>query len=291
MTSPLVSVIIPAYNHEKYIIECLSSVVEQDYRRTQIIFIDDGSRDSTAAKAETFLQKFAPSSICVRKRNSGAANTINIGIRLSHGSFINILNSDDSFGRHRISTCVDFALRSGKQFIYTGVNFIDSDSQPAAFDEYVKSLILADISSHSYPTIGFALMRNQLAISTGNFFFSRDLYSKVGDFRNYLYVHDWDFILRSLFFEEPAKIEENLYNYRLHGTNSFKGLEDIAGYETTEVMSNFIWSMVSRYPVNHRAPSPKYWPCIFERFMEEWNYQRFLPPRFQTRTVEEGALE
>ena len=124
-------------------------------------------------------------------------------------------------------------------------------------------------------------MRNQLAISTGNFFFSMALARRVGPFQSYRYVHDWDYILRCLFFVEPYALEEQLYNYRFHGENSFKSLAHIAGYETSEVMRNFLWSMTSRLPENGRAPCPFFWPELFEYYVQHWNYHVYLPPRFR----------
>ncbi|TXN15048.1 glycosyltransferase [Methylobacterium sp. WL122] len=289
MTNPLVSIIIPSYNHERYIIKCLESVVNQEYKPIEIILIDDGSRDKTADLAESYLNTHAPKSIVIRRKNNGAANAINQAIKLSSGHYINILNSDDYFSRSRISMCVDLCLRQQAEFVFAGINFIDENNKNCQIDNYIMSLIKSGNDAISFPSIGFALMKNQLAISTGNFFFSRTLYNKLGGFRSYLYVHDWDFILRSLYYTEPLVIKEKLYNYRFHGENSYKSLENIAGYETSEVMRNFLWLMTSHPPLNGTAPCPFYWPGVFERFVRKWNYEVYLPPRYR-RTALDGML-
>lgn len=281
MSYPLVSVIVPAYNHEKYIVECLKSIFDQEYRRLEIILIDDGSTDSTAEKASAFLSKHAPSSVLIRQKNSGAANAINRGIALSRGDYINIINSDDYFSPDRISFFVDLCERTGAELAFSEVNFVDHMSMPAVVDGYLASIVDADRKSYDFPSIGFAFMKNQLAISTGNLFFSKRIFDLVGSFNDYRYVHDWDFILRCLYYTEPVRIRQKLYNYRFHGENSFKSLADIAGYETKEVMRNFLWRMTSSMPKNELAPCPFYWHVVFEKFIDDYNYSVYMPPRYR----------
>lgn len=273
-----VSVIIPMYNHRRFIERAIISVVLQTYRPIELIVIDDGSTDGTAQEARLILNKLMPSAILIERQNRGAAQTINEAIGIARGEYINILNSDDEFVPHRLEECISAAKRYNRDMIYGSVEFVDEDGMLAAEDQYLRDLNDAQTKASTYPTLGFALMRNQLAISTGNFFFSRKLYDKVGPFRSYKYVHDWDFILRSVFYTEPLALNSVLYKYRLHGNNSFRDLAHIAGYETSEVMRNFLWSMVSRMPENGRAPCPHYWPGVFQILLERWNYQTYMPP-------------
>lgn len=281
MRRPLVSVIVPMYNHRRFIERALLSVVKQDYRPLQVVAIDDGSTDDTGIIARDFLEENMQSAIVIIRNNRGAAETINEAIQMSSGDYINILNSDDEFTLDRISHCVSAAQRLGKSMVFGDVEFINDLNQVAEPDEYIDALKQVRQEVSSYPTLGFALMRNQLAISTGNFFFSRRLWEKIGPFRSYKYVHDWDFLLRSLYYEEPVFLSNVLYKYRLHGKNSFKELGHISAYETTEVMRNFVWSMVSKLPENGRAPSPHYWPGVFEVLLERWGYHAYLPPRLR----------
>jgi glycosyltransferase involved in cell wall biosynthesis len=280
MSNPLVSVLVPMYNHENYIERALGSIVEQSYRPIEIIAIDDGSKDRTSEIAQRFLHKNMPSAIVLQRPNRGAAQTINQALSLASGYYINILNSDDFFSPNRIARCVDAAQRTKKDFIFSGVRFVDDQGRTAEDDDYIRGLKNTEKELLALPTLGFRLMRHQMAISTGNFFFSSELARRIGPFQSYRYVHDWDFILRSLFFVEPYFVEEKLYNYRFHGENSFKSLAHIAEYETSEVMRNFLCRMLSRIPENGRAPCPHFWPQLFKHYVKVWNYQVYLPPRF-----------
>ena len=282
MTLPLISVIVPAFNHSEFIERALRSVVEQTYRPIELVVIDDGSFDNTAALCESFLSRNMPTATFLKRANRGAAYTINQGIALSSGEYINVLNSDDTFHSERLARCLGRVVDSQSELLFTGVQFVNAADQPAPSDEYVRDLRAAELSAAGLPSLGFGFFRNQLAISTGNLFFSRRLYDKVGSFRDYRYIHDWDFVLRAIFFTEPLRIDDELYCYRLHGSNSFKSLADVAAYETKEAMRNFTHLMVSRLPENILAPSPHYWPGIFEHFMMLWNYEVYLPPRYRS---------
>lgn len=72
MNPPLISVCVPAYNHEQYIVQALDSVLEQDWPNTELVIINDGSRDSTEALIETWIgdhEKSIPVTFCTRPNN------------------------------------------------------------------------------------------------------------------------------------------------------------------------------------------------------------------------------
>lgn len=91
---PLVSVVIPVYNVESYLRECVTSVVKQTYTNIEIILIDDGSTDNSGTLCDSFA--LSDSRICVfHKKNGGLSDARNYGIRRSHGSLISFIDSDD----------------------------------------------------------------------------------------------------------------------------------------------------------------------------------------------------
>ena len=105
MTNPLVSVIIPVYNTQKYLRAAIESVLAQDYRPLEIIVVDDGSTDSSAAIAQSF-----PEVLCIRQPNQGAGAARNTGLAHSHGEFIAFLDADDLWVPHKTSWQVNFLL-------------------------------------------------------------------------------------------------------------------------------------------------------------------------------------
>lgn len=86
--SPLVSIIIPAYNEEKYIIKCLSSLKKQSYPRYEIIFVDDGSSDRTKEIAEQYADTV------ITQAHQGAGVARNNGAKKSKGSILVFIDAD-----------------------------------------------------------------------------------------------------------------------------------------------------------------------------------------------------
>lgn len=90
----MVSIIIPVYNGEKYIEECINSCIKQSYRDIEIIIVDDGSSDSTISICET-LERKDNRIVIIRKKNGGVSSARNMGIDVCSGEFIMFLDSDD----------------------------------------------------------------------------------------------------------------------------------------------------------------------------------------------------
>lgn len=100
---PLVSVIIPAYNHDKYVERAISSVLTQTYRHIELIVVDDGSTDNTLAVIEQVRSKSEKDFKIIAKKNGGVSSALNAGIAASHGEYIAILASDDWFLPEKIA--------------------------------------------------------------------------------------------------------------------------------------------------------------------------------------------
>lgn len=91
---PKVSIVIPVYNVEKYLRECLDSLISQTLRDIEIICVNDGSTDSCPFILEEYLSNDERVKV-ISKANSGYGNTVNIGIDAAEGEYIAIVESDD----------------------------------------------------------------------------------------------------------------------------------------------------------------------------------------------------
>lgn len=97
MSNALISVVIPAHNAEKTIAACLESIRRQDWRELQIIVVDDGSTDGTAALVERMAAE-DPRIELVRKPNGGVSSARNEGLAHCRGDYIRFADSDDAVG-------------------------------------------------------------------------------------------------------------------------------------------------------------------------------------------------
>lgn len=273
-----VSVIVPCYNHERYVERCLRSINEQTIGPIEIIVIDDGSTDSSWQKIRSFSFRPEHEVTVLRSPNRGAHAALNEGLSRARGEWLAICNSDDFFANERLEHMVARATAVGSAFAFSKIWCVDADGRNVSEDtEYSRNLLARQNEISSFPSVGWSLMPTNVAISTGNFVFRRELVKTVGFFRPYKLVHDWDYALRALLVAEPVYIPEALYAYRLHGTNSFKALnEEVAARECPELMRRY-WKAAHRSrPANPQAPSPFHWPVFNEVFLAELHYQPYL---------------
>ena len=99
----LVSVIIPAYNAEKYIAFCLDTVTAQTYRNLEIIVVDDGSKDSTGKICDEYAEKDSRIKV-IHQDNKGVAQTRNVGLDNASGEYFAFIDSDDYIGAGMLRT-------------------------------------------------------------------------------------------------------------------------------------------------------------------------------------------
>ena len=98
MKNPLVTVVIPAYNAEKYIGECLDSILKQTMHDFEVLVIDDGSTDGTGDVVKDLAKKDERIKY-IKQKNMGVARTRNMGVGLAKGEFIAFMDNDDFIDR------------------------------------------------------------------------------------------------------------------------------------------------------------------------------------------------
>lgn len=270
---PTVSVIIPTYNHEAFVGEALRSVLEQSCRDFELIVIDDGSTDGTAAVVENTLRNAPRPWRLVRQANQGAHHAINSGLQLARGEFLTILNSDDFYHPERLRRFVTTARGTGSRLLYSRVSYVDEHGRPLPEDHPEQQRYRQALQdSELFPSRSFELLRHNCAVTSGNLFFHRSLYHEIGPFRPLRLCHDWDFLLRALLVEEPVWQDEALMSYRLHGTNAIvrenQG-NQLGARETEVVLGSYFHG--AQDPINPLAPTAvnwgEYWIYFRHRFL------------------------
>lgn len=101
--SPRISVIIPVYNVEKYLSECVNSVLVQDFQDYEMILVDDGSTDNSGKICDEYASKYSQIKV-IHKENGGLSDARNFGIKEAQGDYLMFLDSDDFWqGSNRLS--------------------------------------------------------------------------------------------------------------------------------------------------------------------------------------------
>lgn len=92
--NPLISVIVPIYNVEKYLARCVDSIVNQTYKNLEIILVDDGSPDRCPQMCDDYAEKDSRIKV-VHKKNGGLSDARNAGMAVATGEYISFIDSDD----------------------------------------------------------------------------------------------------------------------------------------------------------------------------------------------------
>jgi len=183
-SSPSVSIIIPDYNHARFVGDAISSVLAQDYNDLEIIVVDDGSTDNS----REVIDQFGSQVKYIYQENAGLSAARNTGIRASKGVFIGVLDADDMYEPAFIKTLVrSLEANPDVDGIYCGYRFVDE-----------KNNLLPQIENRPVPSD-----KLYVALLDGNFFvpesifLRRHVYETVGFFDEALRgVEDWDMWLR-----------------------------------------------------------------------------------------------
>lgn len=94
MREPLISVIVPIYKVEKYLTECVDSIINQSYHNLEIILVDDGSPDNCGMICDEYKKK-DNRIVVIHKENGGLSDARNVGLRAMHGDYLMFVDSDD----------------------------------------------------------------------------------------------------------------------------------------------------------------------------------------------------
>jgi glycosyltransferase involved in cell wall biosynthesis len=260
---PTVSVVMPAYMHAHFVGEAIASVFAQTNAPLEFIVIDDGSRDATVECCRMALRD-APFPVrFIARENRGAAFTLNQGIELAKGEFIQLLNSDDRLPPQRIAMMLAALGESDAKWGYGRVALINRYGLPVGplADARAAELMAVQDAAMMSNTLGLAMLRANSAISSGNLMFCKRLWQALGGFRDYRYNHDWDFCLRATLLCEPVLVPHAMYEYRIHGCNTITESGDAARNEWHRVIAAFI----------EHAHGQSDWPNPFAPTLDNWD--------------------
>jgi len=247
---PSVSVVMPAYNHERFVKQTLDSILAQTHGNLEIIVVDDGSLDATGEVLDAYARCCITHPLMVVHRpNTGAHDAINHGLALARGDVVALINSDDLYAPTRLERCLGAMTQRNAAFAFSDISFIDEDGEAIGSDAvYVTQLRNSIAQGFRAPDPVYALIKSNIAISSGNFVFNRRLLEATGGFCALRVCHDWDFILGASYYTALAVVDEPLYLYRMHGANTFVDRGLSTRLEIEQLLSRFFHD-IDRHPL------------------------------------------
>lgn len=202
---PLISIIIPAYNAAGFIRETIQSVVTQSYDNWELIVVDDGSTDQTAAIVNEFVNNRRVR--LFQKPNTGVADSRNFGYKHSCGSWCCFLDADDRLKPDCLERRV-FHLQENVKFYHNDIALIDSNGEETGG-------IKRGLSGHVLDDL--LIWKRTVIPGPSSIFLAKEVFDTVGGFDPaFSTAADQDFFFRTAALFPVQRIPEVLTLYRDH---------------------------------------------------------------------------
>ena len=143
-----VSVLVPIYNVEKYLEECLNSIVNQTLKDIEIILLDDGSKDNSAVVCDYYAKNDNRVKV-VHKENSGYGATLNIGLKEATGDYISIIESDDFIDLHMIEYLYNVAKTNDADIVKSNFYLHFSKENKNVYFNNFKFIVANQVTNSS----------------------------------------------------------------------------------------------------------------------------------------------
>ena len=242
MTTPSVSVVIPAFNHAAYLEQTISSALAQTWRDFEVVVVDDGSTDDTPEVAE----RFADSIHFIWQANRGMAGARNTGVRAARGQFISFLDDDDVWKPNYLAAVtLKFLEDPNLAACYTGAQMIDSEGhllpQTSARTVAPERLYSTLIDGGFFPPSTVTVRKSVL--------------DEVGLFDEALQgCADWDMWLRFSSQYKFRGVAEVLVLYRIHAGGLSSNIDHMFTDNLKAVHKHFgpAEGALERWPIQRR---------------------------------------
>lgn len=224
---PLISVVIPTFNHEEYIEEAIQSVLEQTYKNYEIIVVDDGSKDNT----RNIIRKFENNIKYIHQKNQGPSFARNRGLKKASGGLIAFLDADDVWMKEKLDLQYDM-IQQDMSIGIVGCSAYDIDKNGNIIDQWSSK----DFQSH-IDFLEELSIRNEFYGGTSGALIKKECFEKVGLFNEYLHFgEDWDMWLRITKIYNVRFAKEFLVKIRKHDSPK--------GYKNIELVKNNIFYII-----------------------------------------------
>ena len=208
----LISIIVPIHNVEKYVSQCIDSILKQTYKNLEIILIDDGSTDASGRICDQY-KKMDPRIQVIHKTNSGVSDSRNYGLDIAKGDFVGFVDSDDWIEHDMYENLLKLCMKHRVKLACTGyVETENNDIQITASDK--KELLLPCDDLLKYMIIGNGPMNVSNAVWSR--LYRRDIIKDIRFPKSVSYGEEIVFNTKVLFNAEKCiYTDERLYHYRI----------------------------------------------------------------------------
>jgi glycosyltransferase involved in cell wall biosynthesis len=241
------SVLVPSYNHRRFLVDAVLSALRSPLV-TELLIVDDGSTDRSRELLPVLRD--LDQRVCILDEagtsNVGAHARLNQLVATASAGWVSILNSDDLFASGRFEAIAGAVAKGRADVIFGDLVLINDEGARQGFRSAVRHNEIAwpigwDAHDLAYRGEWLKLLAVQnIVATTTNLVFSKEIFQKVGGFRNFRYCHDWDFVLRCALRGRLHYSPLMLSMYRMHGLNTIKEGRRAVTVEVQQMFQNLL---------------------------------------------------
>lgn len=160
MRSILVSIIVPVYNVEEYLDDCVNSILSQSHKTIQVILVDDGSTDNSGLLCDNYVRKDSRVET-IHKKNGGLSSARNAGIKLAKGEYIAFIDSDDAISKYYVERLLTITKETDADISLCGI----SKGEQLTLDKFTYTTDIPKVFTHDRLYKDFYLDVNDVMIT------------------------------------------------------------------------------------------------------------------------------
>ncbi|MFC3884671.1 glycosyltransferase family 2 protein [Bacillus songklensis] len=249
-----ISVIVPVYNVEEYLCECLNSIQKQTYKNIEVLMINDGSSDNSGKICDDYAAKYENFKV-IHKVNEGVSIARNTGLTKATGEYCIFIDSDDYLDKSMIEILVNKAITDNADIVMCGIclvntnfhkakrkfryqNYLEKNSENLTDKEFINTLIKYPLEPYFGAPYN-KLIRRKLLVDNSIFYEDHDNFAE-DTCLNYKVFNIADKI---------ATVEKVLYYHRVNAGNSLSRLKHSYQYMKTRcnVINNLYAELMLKY--------------------------------------------
>lgn len=220
---PSISVRIPAYNHEKYVRDCLDSILNTGYPNLEVVIVNDGSVDGTSNQISAWIEEFSsliPVKFSDRLVNKGIAYTLNELNSMCEGQYIVGLASDDVLTKTSLHSRADYLTRNPEKFAVIGDALVIDELDEELNLNSDQTSICSSLNSLNDDEGLRAEVLFNWCIAGSVLMVRRNVLDEGYHYDESLQIEDWDFYIRLVLDRKLGYLSEPVSFYRIHDANT-----------------------------------------------------------------------
>ena len=250
-----ISVIVPAYNVEKYIEKCINSIIKQSYKNIEVIVVDDGSTDKTSKICDK-IAKADNRIVVIHQQNQGLSQARNNGIKVATGNYISLVDGDDIVGENFLQNMIS-AVHSNIDVVISGYKTIDGSENEIDINQKASITL-----SGQEATIELLTQQENYFVIAWNKLYEKDLFTE-----------------NNIWYPVGRIHEDNLTTYRLLSKARNVAIIDAADYLYIKHPGSITSKSKKSQQINEKINAAKEAVVFFAKskeLFEAANYSLFL---------------